>query len=164
MGYLDILFITMLLVFISYMAFIISRYGILASISDSYYRLPKNLSFLFTLFCWGFAIPLTIIGLQLTDNFLMFFAGSGIVFVGAAAAFKETMTEKVHYVGAAIGISFAQLSTAFDFHMYYVNIFFLVSILIILLGKILGKIKNYVWWIELVAFTLICYVLYNQLH
>jgi hypothetical protein len=154
----------MLTVFVSYVSFIICKYGILSSISESYYRLPKNLKFLFTLFCWGFALPATIIGLNLTDNFLMFFAGAGIMFVGAAAAFKEQFTKKVHFTGAAIGITAAQLSTAFDFHMYYVNVIFFTIALTILLGKCLGRIKNYVWWIELVAFILMCYVLGLQLY
>jgi len=153
----------MLTVFVGYVSFIIGKYGILPSISESYYRLPKNLTFLFTLFCWGFALPATIVGLDLTDNFLMFFAGAGIMFVGAAAAFKEKMTKKVHFIGAAIGITAAQLSTAFDFHMYYVNVVFITIALTILLGKTVGRIKNYVWWIEMIAFVSICYVLGTQL-
>jgi hypothetical protein len=154
----------MLTVFAGYVSFIIGKYGILPSISESYYRLPKNLTFLFTLFCWGFALPAAIVGLDLTDNFLMFFAGGGIMFVGAAAAFKEQFTKRVHFIGAAIGITAAQLSTAFDFHMYYINVIFVVLALTILLGKYLGKIKNYVWWIEMVAFLSICYVLGYQLY
>lgn len=152
----------MLLVFIGYISFIVGRYGILPSISDSYYRLPKKLRILFTLFCWGFALPAAIIGIDLTDNFLMFFAGSGIMFVGAAAEFQEKMTKTVHFTGAAIGIISAQLSTAIDFHLYYVNIIFIVLSLAILLGKRLNILKNYLWWIEIVAFVLVCYVLgYN---
>lgn len=164
MDYLDYSFFTMLTVFVGYISFIIGKYGILSSISESYYRLPKSLTFLFTLFCWGFALPAMIVGLDLTDNFLMFFAGGGIMFVGAAAAFKEKMTEKVHFIGAAIAIIAAQLSTAFDFHMYYVNVVFITIALTILLGKTVGRIKNYVWWIEIAAFLSICYVLGYQLY
>lgn len=164
MNFLDINFIIMLTVFVGYVSFIIGKYGILPSISESYYWLPKKLNFLFTLFCWGFALPAMIVGLDLTDNFLMFFAGGGIMFVGAAAAFKETMTKKVHFIGAVIGITAAQLSTAFDFHMYYVNVIFIVLALTILFGKGLGRIKNYVWWIELLAFISMCYVLGYQLY
>lgn len=163
MDFLTINFITMLTIFVGYLSFIIGKYGILPSISESYYRLPKSINFLFTLFCWGFALPAVIIGVDLTDNFLMFLAGSGIMFVGAAAAFKETLTKNVHMIGAAVGIICAQLSTAFDFHMYYVNVIFVVLSLAILLGKYLGKIKNYVWWIEILAFILLCYVLGTQL-
>jgi hypothetical protein len=154
----------MLAVFVGYVSFVISKYGILPSISESYYKLPKSINFLFTLFCWGFALPAVIVGVDLTDNFLMFLAGGGIMFVGAAAAFKETMTKKVHFIGATIGITAAQLSTAIDFQMYYMNLVFVVLALTILLGKGLGRIKNYVWWIEIMAFLSMCYVLGYQLY
>jgi len=149
----------MLTVFITYVGFIWSKYGVLPSISDSYYELPKQINFLFTLFCWGFAFPAVIIGLDLTDNFLMFLAGGGIMFVGAAAAFKQELTDTVHKIGAFGGVIFSQLSIAFDFKMYYVNVIFVVLGLLILLTKI----KNRIWWLELVAFSSICYVLGKQL-
>lgn len=154
MDYLQILYIMMVTVFFSYIIPIISIYGILPSVSDSYYKLPEKYNFLFTLFCWGFAIPTMIIGVDLTDNFLMFFAGGGICFVGAAAAFKEELPKKVHTLSAIIGIISSQLSIAFDFKMYYVNVLFLLlSGLLLLL-----KPKNRIFWLEIVAFIAICYV------
>lgn len=159
MNYLYVSFVTMLFVFITYVSFIWSKYGVLSSISESYYRLPTKLSFLFTLFCWGFAIPAIIIGVDLTNNYLMFLAGGGIMFVGAAAAFKETLTKNVHMIGAALGIIFSQLSIAFDFHMYYVNILFFIAALLVLVFRI----KNHIWWIELLAFSSICYVLGSKI-
>jgi hypothetical protein len=155
MDYLQILFTIMMTVFMSYIIGILLLYGVLPSVSDSYYHLPKKWNFLFTLFCWGFAIPTLIIGVDLTDNFLMFLAGGGICFVGAAAAFREKLTEQVHVGGALVGIISSQLSIAFDFKMFYINIIFLV-----LAGLIkLLKIKNNTYWIELLAFASICYVL-----
>jgi len=153
------LYFIMLTVFITYVGFIWSKYGVLPSISDSYYELPKKIDFLFILFCWGFAFPAVIIGVDLTDNFLMFLAGGGIIFVGAAAAFKQELTQTVHEIGAFGGVIFSQLSIAFDFKMYYVNVIFVVLGLLILLTKI----KNRIWWLELVAFSSICYVLGKQL-
>lgn len=150
----------MLVVFVSYITGILLRYGVLPSVSDSYYHLPKKWNLLFTLFCWGFALPAIIIGVDLTDNFLMFFAGGGIAFVGAAAAFKEKLTGKVHVAGALVGIISSQLSIAFDFKMFYVNILFLVLAGLI---KIL-KIKNETYWIELLAFASICYVLGKHIY
>ena len=153
------LYFIMLTVFITYVGFIWSKYGVLPSISDSYYELPKKIDFLFILFCWGFAFPAVIIGVDLTDNFLMFLAGGGIIFVGAAAAFNQELTQTVHEIGAFGGVIFSQLSIAFDFKMYYVNVIFVVLGLLILLTKI----KNRIWWLELVAFSSICYVLGKQL-
>ena len=154
-----VLFLFMLIVFISYVSFIWIKYGIQESISDSYYVLPNNLKLLFTLFCWGFAIPAIIVGVNLSDNYLMFLAGAGIGFVGAATAFKEKMTRTVHMIGAYSGVAFSQLSIAIDFKMYYVNILFIVLSLII----IAYKIKNHIWWLEILAFSIICYVLGYQI-
>lgn len=164
MNYLDISFLTMIAVFVSYVSFIWIKYGVQRSISDSYYRLPKNINFLFTFFCWGFAFPTIIIGVDLTDNFLMFLAGVGICFVGAAAAFKQELTKTVHIVGAYGGVLFSQLSITFDFHLYYINIiFFALAILFEALGyfKIM---KNKIWWQEILAFMSIVYVLGIELY
>lgn len=147
-------FIIMVTVFVTYIGFILIKYGVLPSVSESYYRLPRKYQFLFTLFCWGFAIPAIICG----DSLLMFLAGSGIAFVGAAAAFKEKMENWVHMTGAYFGIAMSQLSIYFDFGLLYVNIISVsLAILITLLS--LKWIKNKIWWIEIVAFLSICYAL-----
>ena len=152
------LFFLLNFVFISYILFITMKYGVLASISDSYYRLPTKYNYLFTLFCWGFAIPTMIIGLELTGSFLMFLACAGICFVGAAAAFKEDLTKSVHYSGALVGILCSQLSIALDFNMYYVNIIFLtIGILLLLFRSVINN--NHIWWIEILAFSSMIYVL-----
>lgn len=143
-----ILFATILIVFFGYVAFIWKRYGILPSISESWYRLPDKDKILFTLFCWGFAFPAIILG----DNVLMFLAGTGISFVGAAAQFKQTMTRTVHIIGAFTGVLFSQLAIYFDYNLFYINLIFIsLALSIFLLRK--TKIKNYIWWIEITAFT-----------
>lgn len=149
-----ILYSVMLSVFIGYVGAITAKYGILSSISDSYYKLPKKWNILFTLFCWGFAFPAMVMGLQLTDNFFMFIASSGIMFVGAAAKFKEKLTHTVHVIGACCGVFGSQLSIAFDFHMYWLNVLFLILGLLILIFNL----KNKIWWLEILAFSIICYL------
>ena len=149
------LFTLMLTVFISYLTFVVITYGVQTSISESYYRLPKKINFLFTFFCWGFAIPAIILG----DNALMFLAGSGIAFVGAAAAFKDKMTNNVHMIGAYGGVLLSQISIWYNYHMWYITIIF-----IILSGTLLLlKVKNKIWWVEVAAFLSICIVLYFNL-
>ena len=149
------LFTLMLTVFISYLTFVVITYGVQTSISESYYRLPKKINFLFTFFCWGFAIPAIILG----DNALMFLAGSGIAFVGAAAAFKDKMTNNVHMIGAYGGVLLSQISIWYNYHMWYITIIF-----IILSGTLLLlKVKNKIWWAECLAFLSICIVLYFNL-
>ena len=90
----------MLTIFVGYVSWIWARYGVLPSISHSYYSLPDNLKFIFTLWSWGYALPAMIVA----STPLMFFAGAGICFVGAAAAYREKMTETVHIIGAACAI------------------------------------------------------------
>ena len=150
-----ILYFLMILVFVSYLGMVVKHFGILPSISDSYYHLKKSNNYLFTLFCWGFAIPAMLLGTQLSHSPLMFLAGAGIVFVGAAAQFKEKMTKTVHELGALFGVLFAQLSIAIDFNMYYLNAIFAIAALIIYLTKS----KERIWWIEILAFSSIVYAL-----
>jgi len=140
----------MVLVFISYVSFIWLKYGVQPSISQSYYKLPRNQRILFTLFCWGFAIPAIAIGSEVT--FLMFLAGAGIAFVGAAPQLKEKLDHTVHSVAAVSGIIFSQLAIFFAYNMWEIN---LISLILCIIIPFLTK-KYYIWWIELVAFSAIC--------
>ena len=160
MTYVLTFYILMLLVFFTYVGVIWAKYGVLPSISHSYYSLPDNKKFLFTLWCWGYAIPAMIVG----STPLMFFAGAGIAFVGAAAAYREKMTETVHIIGALSGILFSQLSTILDFDLWPITIGFAAIALPLVLTrfiKIKGKTicKNRTWWIEILAFISMAIVL-----
>lgn len=148
-----ILFFFMLTVFCIYVGYIWDKYGVLPTISDSWYYLPNNQKILFTFFCWAFGFPAIILG----ETSLMFLAGTGIMFVGAAPAFRENLTKNVHNVGATIGVIASQLSIYFDYDLLYVNIIFLSIALIFLLFK--KWIHNKVWWIEIAAFASIVYAL-----
>ena len=154
MTYIPVLYTIMLTVFVSYVAFIWAKYGVLKSISQSYYELPEKLRPLFTFFCWGFAIPAMILG----SSGLMFLAGSGIAFVGAAAAFQEKMTKEVHYIGAGIGVLASQLAIILQYGMWPISVaFFGLSLLLLLFRKKINK--HHIWWIEILAFVSICIVL-----
>ena len=54
------LLVIQVIVFLSYVVGIVSRYGVLESISDSWYSLPLKYNGLFTLFTWGLGIPMLI--------------------------------------------------------------------------------------------------------
>lgn len=154
MDYILFSYILMLAVFIGYVGYIWSKYGVLKSISQSYYELPKNLQPLFTFFCWGFALPAIILG----SSGLMFLAGAGICFVGAAAAFQEQMTHEVHMVGAGIGVAASQLAIAIQYGMWPVSVAFIgISLLLLLFRKQINF--KHIWWIEIFAFLSICIVL-----
>jgi hypothetical protein len=151
-----ITFIAMITVFLSYVSFIWLKFGIQKSISASYYVLPENVRFLFTLFCWGFAFPAIILGIQTT--WLMFFAGAGIVFVGAAPRILEKDVFRIHMIAAVSGIIFSQSAIFFGYHMLWLNIVSIALAALSLLSK-----NHYFWWIELVAFTSVCVAIASTL-
>ena len=147
------------IVFISYISYVIYKYGILDSISESYYRLPKKWNFLFTLMLWFFSFPILMVGVEYTP--FMFLAGVSIMFVGAAPDYKRSQLEhNVHYGAAIIGISTAIVTMTFLFKYYWMlPVFLLSSLFIIYKSK-----ENYIWWIELVAFLLIIIGLYLNIY
>lgn len=154
MNYITFCYILMILTFISYVSGIWARYGVLDSISQSYYELPTKFQPLFILFCWGYSLPAIILG----SSGLMFLAGSGIAFAGAAAAFKEEMTMEVHVTGAVIGVLFSQLAILFQYGIWQANVAFLAIAIPLFLTRFIHKADggsicpNRTWWIEIAAF------------
>jgi hypothetical protein len=153
----------MVIVFFGYLTGIVYKYGILKSISDSYYHLPKNWKILFIFFCWGIVLPAMIIGLEQTGSIFMFLAGAGIGFVGAATAFKEKLTYTVHMTGAIVGIISSQAAIAFEYNLYWLNYLFVgISLSLVILTALKVNVK-YFWWIEITAFVCIGIALYSKL-
>ena len=141
-------------VFISYITFLLIKFkGPLTSISDSWYKLggfDGKLSFLFTLFCWGLAIPML---LQSGSTALFFLSGAGLSFVGVATMFKskDDITPYIHFIGAGIGIIFALIGIGVERYTWIPLLAWSIMALVL---KLL-KIKNYIWWIEISAFLTI---------
>lgn len=129
-------------IFSVYLLFLISRFGVLPSISESYYRLGK-LNWMFTVFTWSLAVSTIFNG-----SALFFVSGAFMAFVGAATAFKESMTSTVHYVGAAGSIVFAMLAFWFDYGLWWPALFASFGSLL------LAYIPNRIWWIEIYCFVI----------
>ena len=142
-----ILFTIMVSVFLAYVGYIWSKYGIQKSISESYYVLPKKRNWLFVAFTWLFAFPAMILG----NSLLMLFAGGGIVFVGAAAAMHTFPTRAVHLTGAVGGMILACIAMITQFGMWYLVPAVALGILI---SYLLDK-KHLMWWAEVVIFVAI---------
>lgn len=115
-----ILTLISLIVFAVYLFFMIKRYSIPKSLSDTYYLLGKTddpkvfnrlRASIFTAMMWIISFTLLPVILEATpDNwkFLAYLALAGICFVGAAPEFKDPLEGKVHttsaYVAAIFGI------------------------------------------------------------
>jgi len=160
--YNQILFIISNLVFVSYNYLIYKRYGLLESISTSYYSLlndttlnPKY-SFLFCLFCWGYAIPATMMA---SDGFI-FFSGGFITFVGIASAFREnTFTATIHQYSALTAVVLSQLSILFIYQMWYISLVFAIFAGIMFLLK--DKLSTWMYWLEIAAYFSIDIILFK---
>jgi hypothetical protein len=102
-----ILFISLAL-FTGYIASVVAKFKIPASISESFYLLDKkkkNLGYLFTVWCYliGISVMSMMFGLSTDEwyQFLGFFAGGGLGFVGAAPLFKSR-EKQIHYISATV--------------------------------------------------------------
>lgn len=134
-----------LVVFTLYVGFITKKFGVLPSISDSWYSLPVSQKALFTLFTWGIGIPMLFYG-----SVWFFLSGVGLTFVGAATQFKMTIsyTKQIHYIGALTGILFSLIGI----FSLWGNILPLLVFLFFSVLLHFAKVKNSLWWIEMVAF------------
>ena len=143
--------IIQLLVFTSYVTFLLIKFkGPLPSISDSWYKLDGLQKYLFTVFCWGLAIPLLYQGNSST--LLFFLSGSCLAFVGVDTMFKDKdFTKYIHFIGAGAAITLAFLGIGLEYYNWIPMIGCAISIIAI---KFL-KIKNPIWWIEISAFLFI---------
>ena len=132
-------------IFIAYISFIIYRYGVLPSISESWYVLPRGQKFLFTLFTWGIGISMLFY-----DSGALFISGSALTFVGVATQFKTSIsfTREVHYVGALIGVLVPLIYFGISSDNWLPLIVQVVASMIITLTKT----QNKIWWNEIVAF------------
>jgi len=136
--------------FLLYTFFIVYRYGFLESISESWYQLPLNQKFLFTLFTWCMGIPLLFYG-----HVLFFIAGAALCFVGTAARFKTTIanTKQIHFAGATIGFLAAYLGLGIVHGQWFPLLLFSLYTLLVTVSTIPNKL----WWVEVIGFGILVY-------
>ena len=85
-----------------YLAFVLAKFGISRSISDTYYLLgKKGWLFQLALAATAFtAMPMLIDNSSENTRFLAFIACAGLTFVSCAPMFKLELEGKVHYISA----------------------------------------------------------------
>jgi hypothetical protein len=164
---LQTLYSLMNITFIGYIVYIVIKYGIQTSVSESYYKLPRNRQWLFTVFTWTYSLLALIIGLELKDTPLVFLSASGIFMVGTAPAFhskdgKHTLEGIVHTVGASVGILFMFIYIGIDLGYWYIALIFTLLTAISYFIKVIKN--NYLWWIEIYAYMSLNVVYYLNLY
>ena len=137
-------------VFIAYVTYVVNKFGIPDSISDTWYLLGRN-GILFSLFCSVLGACMLYQGNDKTMFFV--FSGVGLAFVGGATMFKwqGAYTDRIHYAGASIGIGCALGGLWLDYGDPRPMVVFIP--LAILIGGL--KPKNAIFWMEIWAFVCI---------
>ena len=131
-------------IFSAYVAAIWIKFGILPSISESYYRLRYLQKSFFTMAMFGTGFPVV----MYSEGGLMFFAGTAICFVGASPAFREDMTGAVHVIGAIGGIVLGLVSLWIDYELWIPQMVFIVLAFILTFFRV----RNHTWWVEILAY------------
>lgn len=141
-----ILLLTSFTIFTLYIIGVMLIYGVLPSISDSYYHIPEGYKLIFSIALIGFAFPI----IMFDKKVLNFIAGGLICFVAVSPEFKIKYEGDIHYICAVGGVLFGMLSLWINYKGWrYVVGFILIAVVVIL------TIPNATWWVEVLAFYLI---------
>jgi hypothetical protein len=144
-----ILYFISLTVFAVYIIYIMAKFGIPASISDSFYLL-KGKGWMFTIWCY--AVAFTVAAMMFTQSkdcwyqFLGLFAGGGLAFVGTAPLFKGH-ERTVHYVSAGM-CAVAALGWMVAAGYRYIPMSFLLAS-----GAATLRFGRPVFWVEIACFA-----------
>lgn len=146
-------------IYLVYNTIVIKLFGIPKSLSDTFYLYQEKrdwMKFFFPVMMFLMAGLLMPAWLEITAfsmlQFLAFLTATGIMFTGAAPAFKSNkITNTVHSVSAICSAIFALLWIIFVSKFWWIIIFWLV--LILLTALLTKTIKtSYIYWLETVAF------------
>ena len=154
-----------LLTFFSLFFYVIAKFGVISSWSEMYYKLEKQ-GWIFQVVMMFLGIASAAIIFELSDGywfqFMGFFAGFPLCFVGAAPKFKSRVkkkNEKTIYLEREVHMVTAKISGVssiiwISLMSIYFNPFLAVSIPIssficFLAYKFFG---SEIWWIEMAAF------------
>lgn len=149
------------LVFTLYVLNVYKRFGVLPSISDSWYQMNKPAYF--TLFCFAIGLPMILHSREFNpaiaqsgDYTIFFYMSMFLAFTGVATDYKEKTANIIHFTGAAVAIISAIVGIALQYHIYWLPVAWLISSIIIILF-----IKNRIWWVEIFSFILIITALFT---
>ena len=137
------------ILFVIYLFCMAKLHGVQPSVSDNYY-VSKH-PWTFTIAMWTVAftmLPPMLSATTETFQFTAFLSCAGIAFVGAAAAYKQQLTNTVHIAGAITAALFAIIWA-------YTICPPLPTIAILTAAYILLAVRRHkVFWAEITAFTM----------
>ena len=137
------------ILFAIYLFCMAKLHGVQPSVSDNYY-VSKH-PWTFTLAMWTVAftmLPPMLSATTETFQFTAFLSCAGIAFVGAAAAYKQSLTNTVHIAGAVTAALFAIIWA-------YTICPPLPTIAILTAAYILLAVRRHkIYWAEVTAFTM----------
>ena len=142
------------ILFAIYLILMAGFHGVQPSVSDNYY-VSKH-PWTFTLAMWTVAfmmLPPMLSATTETFQFTAFLSCAGIAFVGAAAAYRQSLSNTVHTIGAVIAALFAVI-WAYTICPPLPTIAILAAVNILL-----SKTTNKIYWIEIIAF-IVTYITY----
>ena len=129
----------------SYLVFVLFKFGIPRSISDTYYLLGRY-GWLFQLALAATAltaVPMLIDRSSEGTQFLAFLACSGLLFVSAAPLFKLELEGKVHYTSAVVCCAGLVLWQGFNTSWVVPLICFGLVLIPMLMDR------KFTWWLEI---------------
>ena len=136
--------------FFAYLLLMAKLHGIQPSISDNYYVSRHRWTFVMVM--WWIGLGMLPAMLEVTPEmwqFSAFFCCGGVIFVGAAAAFREEVTRQVHFAGAITSAAGAFLWTACVLPPM-AGVGFLTCC-----GLILWLSRHVVYWLEVTCFAMV---------
>ena len=161
-----ILYFLSLSVFALYIGYILIRFGVPTSVSETYYLLPKKTGHLI-FWAWTIAVglPVMIFGAEISPvSFIsessIFFCGAFLIFVGTAAQFKQDFVRNYHFAFAGICAALSLIWIGFTY-IQGLKIVVILTPISVLLGAYIpsvnadDKVKrnSLVFFLELVCFV-----------
>ena len=139
-----------LAVFATYLIIMAKLHGVQPSVSDNYYVSRHRWTFVMVM--WWIGLDMLPAMLEVTPEmwqFSAFFCCGGVIFVGAAAAFREEVTRQVHFAGAITSAAGAFLWTACVLPPM-AGVGFLTCC-----GLLLWLSRHVVYWLEVTCFAMV---------
>lgn len=128
------------------------KFGVPPSLSETYYNLEKNKKGSGILFYLFLVITVFILVIPMIEatGFWGFLCGAGLLFVGAAPAFKENHQARIHFCGAII----CALGAVMELIMMYKWLWIIPILAIVTILSLSTKTckSSIVFWLEMLAF------------